>query len=458
MPDRITELKTALTAKLKENDDIAQAFKIEDGNVSVSVEQRDAFRKNLADAKEIKGLIEMETEAKDLHSFSGELDKYMGEVEGGSVATRVNAGLAGGNGNGSGNGSGLMSVKTLGEAFTQSLQFKDLRKSGGYTMREDFKLGAGWGEENVLNIGDLGSMLVKGEGGLEQKDVFTTSIAPSTTRGFGTMQRDPLIPMPQRTNRVRELFPAQPTTANLIDYFRVTGFTNNASPVAERAGGAFALKPQSTLTFAPAQAPVRTIAHWEAAHRNALADEPQLQSIINNELLYGLRLQEDYQILSGTGTSEDLLGVLNTSGIQLYSQTSGPGTDNKADALRRAATKVMLAYYEATGIVLHPNDWEDIELSKDGNDRYLFMMNVAVGMQQTLWRMRVVDTPAIAEGTSLVGAFGLGAQLYDREQANIRIAEQHADFFVRNAVVVLAEERLALAVKRPEAFVKVTLA
>lgn len=444
MPDRITELKTALATKMQANDDIAQAFKIEDnGGVVVSVEQRDAFRKNLDDAKDIKGLIDLELEAKDLRSFSGDLDKMLDATDP-SVAVAVAAGLAGGGG---GNLS-QKQIRTIGEMFTKSDQFQSMVKAGGYTMREDFRL------EGV----DLGSMYLGPQGGpMEQKDVYTGSIAPTTTRGFGTFQRDPLIPMPQRTNRVRDLFPVQPTTANLIDYFKVTGFTNNASPVAERSGGAFALKPQSTLTFAPAQAPVRTIAHWEAAHRNALADEPQLQGIINNELLYGLRLQEDYQILSGTGTSEDLLGVLNTSGIQLYAQSSGPGSDNKADAIRRAATKVMLAYYEATGVVLHPYDWEDIELSKDTQNRYLFMMNVAVGMQQVLWRMKVVDTPAIAENTVLVGAFGLGAQLYDREQANIRIAEQHADFFVRNAVVVLAEERLALAVKRPEAFVKITL-
>ena len=55
-----------------------------------------------------------------------------------------------------------------------------------------------------------------------------------------------------------------------------------------------------------------------------------------------------------------------------------------------------------------------------------------------------------------MGAFGTGAQLYDRQQANIRVSEQHSDFFVRNAVVILAEQRLALAVKRPEAFVKDT--
>ena len=182
---------------------------------------------------------------------------------------------------------------------------------------------------------------------------------------------------------------------------------------------------------------------------------------INNELLYGLRLAEDHQILNGTGTSEDLLGILNTPGIQTYGKTanSGPASDGKQDTIRRAATRCILAYFDPTGVVTHPYDWEDIELTKSDDDgHYMVTTNVTVGAESRLWRMTVVDSPAIAQGTALVGAFGLGAQLYDRMQANIRIAEQHADLFVRNAVAVLAEERLALAVKRPESFVKVTYA
>ena len=83
-------------------------------------------------------------------------------------------------------------------------------------------------------------------------------------------------------------------------------------------------------------------------------------------------------------------------------------------------------------------------------------MSVAGGAESQIWRIPVIDTPAIASGTALIGAFGTGAQLYDREAATIRISEQHSDFFVRNALVILAEERIALAVKRPESFVKVT--
>jgi HK97 family phage major capsid protein len=341
-------------------------------------------------------------------------------------------------------------IKSIGEMFLESAEFKSL--------------GNGRNGANMTSPWQAGVSLT----GYNVKDVY--SALPTGNPGsFGTIQRDPIVTPPMRTKRVRDLFPVRTTTAAVIEYFRQLGFTtvsgggtNNAAAVAERGTGAasatFGVKPQSSFQFVGEQAPVRTLAHWEAAHRNVLADEPQLRSIIDNELMYGLRLLEDSQILNGSGSGENLLGVLQTPGIQEYAWSDGatsPVPDTKADALRRAATLAFLAYYEPTGIVLHPNDWEDIELTKDSNGQYLVAVSVAMGGEPRVWRMPVVDTPAIAEGTGLVGAFGTGAQLYDREQASIRISEQHSDFFVRNAIVILAEQRLALAVKRPEAFVKV---
>src|SRR5690606_30997209 len=113
-------------------------------------------------------------------------------------------------------------------------------------------------------------------------------------------------------------------------------------------------------------------------------------------------------------------------------------------------------YYEPTGVVMHPNDWEDIELTKDANGQYLIAVSVALGGQPRLWRLPVVDTPACPEGTAIVGAFGTAVQPYGRAPANMRISEQHADFFIRNAIVILAEQRLAMAVKRPESIVVVS--
>ena len=420
--NRLSELQGALRAKMADNKTIADSFKIEDGTVVVSTEQKSAFDNNMRDIREIKSLIE---------GLEGmrEVDAWGSQPQGGSVAQASAA---------QGQWTEVPSAKTLGQMFLDSPEFKTL--NGG-------KNGANMPSPFQLNRGDVTGLW-------STKDIY--SALPSGTPGsFGSIQRDPIVVPPMRTKRVRDLFPSRTTTAAVIEYFRMTGFTNNAAAVAERSGSAFAAKPQSSFTFVGEQAPVRTLAHWEAAHRNVLADEPQLRSIIDNELLYGLRLQEDAQILNGDGTGENLLGIMETTGIQSYDWSDGALKDTKADAIRRAATLSFLAYYEPTGVVLHPNDWEDIELSKDDNGQYLVAVSVALGGEPRLWRIPVVDTPAMTEGTALVGAFGTGAQLYDREQASIRISEQHADFFVRNAIVVLAEQRLALAVKRPEAFVSV---
>jgi len=417
---------------MADNKAIADSFKVEDGVVVVSADQKAAFDRNMSDIREIKSLIEGLEQMDSVSSWSSEPQTE-------SVAAQLAASPAESRG---------YSAKSVGQAFVESAEFKALNAG---------KNGANMISPFVYNVKDVFSAMPTGP---------VTPI--SSVDNFGTFQRYPMVASPTRTRRVRDLFPARTTTAAVIEYFRQIGYTspagltpptNNAGMVAERSGAAFAAKPQSGLKFTGHQAPVRTMAHWEAAHRNVLADEPQLRSIIDNELMYGLRLLEDDQILNGDGSGENLEGILETSGIQTYSWSSGavtPVADTKADAIRRAATLSFLAYYEPTGVVMHPTDWEQIELSKDLNGQYLVAVSVALGGTPRLWRIPVIDTPAIDQGTALVGAFGTAAQIYDRDSASIRISEQHADFFVRNAIVVLAEQRMALAVKRPEAFVKVT--
>ncbi len=419
---RVAELKSALSTRLSAIEDgMNLGVKVDGSNVEVSTETADKIRGLMGEATEIKGLLAAEM-------FGSETKAWMNAPAERAVDIDVPV---------------KSERKSLGELFTGSQEFKNLIQSGGATMAAPYE----------LEVNDLPAM--------GRKDVYGANGAASYTRNMGSIQFDAMVPRAMRRIRVRDLFPVVTTSANLIDYFKVTGYaaggdSGNAASVPDRDSGAFGLKPKSDLEFQSQQAPVRTIAHWEAAHRNVLDDVPALQGVINNELLYGLQLEEDRQILSGSGLNEELTGILNTSDIQTY--TMG-GSEQKADALRRAATKVMLAYYEPTGYVIHPYDWEDVELQKGtGDGQYMLVTNVAVGAAAQVWRQPVVETPAITEGTFLTGSFGLGAQIYDRQQANVRIAEQHSDFFVRNAVAILAEERLALAVKRPESFVKGTFA
>ncbi|CUW44445.1 hypothetical protein B3286c1_1777 [Brucella vulpis] len=104
------------------------------------------------------------------------------------------------------------------------------------------------------------------------------------------------------------------------------------------------------------------------------------------------------------------------------------------------------------GHVLSPIDWTSIELLKDTQGRYI-IGNPQGTIAPTLWGLPVVTTQAMAAGKFLTGAFKLGAQIFDRWQARVEVATENEDDFIKNLVTILAEERLALAVYRPEAFI-----
>lgn len=258
-----------------------------------------------------------------------------------------------------------------------------------------------------------------------------------------------IITPPERILRIRDLLNIQTTDSNAIEYVEEIGFTNNAAPTAETSE-----KPESALTFELKTQSVKTIAHWIPASRQILDDASQIRSYIDNRLTYGLKVEEEDQILFGSGVSPNLPGIMNNASIQTYKWSDGTSGDTKIDCIRRAITKAVIAEYPVTGVVLHPNDKEDIDLAKGSNNHYIWV-NVAVGGQNKIWGVPIIETTAMNEGEALLGAFGIGAWLWDREQASVRIAEQHEDFFIKNMVAILAEERLALTVFRPEAFVSI---
>jgi HK97 family phage major capsid protein len=198
-----------------------------------------------------------------------------------------------------------------------------------------------------------------------------------------------------------------------------------------------------------------------------LADAPQLQSVIDTRLAYGLDKEEEDQLLWGTGASNDLTGILNTVGIIDYATAihavRGDDTnDTLLDKIRRARTNVALQFYEASGVALHPLDFEDIELLKGSDKRYLWV-TVPDGGGMRVWRLPVVETVALAnpdesgERHAIVGAFRMGAAIFDREGTNIEVGYANDDF-ITNYKRIRAEKRLALIVWRPSAFIDIETA
>lgn len=255
-----------------------------------------------------------------------------------------------------------------------------------------------------------------------------------------------LMPMDQRLF-LRDLLNWGRTTSNAIEYVRELLFTNNANVVSE-----LVTKPQSDITFELESAPVATIAHWIRASKQVLADAPMLQSYIDGRLMYGLKLKEEQQLLKGSGVG------LNLNGI--YTQATpyvNPGVtvqaETRIDRLRLAMLQVSLSEYDTDGIVINPIDWAAIELTKTTDNAYLFASPTGQ-IAPTLWGRPVVATQAMDAGDFLVGAFRMGAQGWDREDAAVEISLEDSTNFRDNACTIRCEERVGLTVFRTSAFVK----
>lgn len=265
-------------------------------------------------------------------------------------------------------------------------------------------------------------------------------------------QRDrTIVTLPEIGLRIRDLINVRETDSNLIQYVQETGFTNNAAATAEGAQ-----KPESALSYELVSAPAEVIAHWLPATRQVVSDAPQMRDLIDNRLTYGLRVAEEAEVLYGDGSSPNLQGIATHPDAQSYAWSSGTLGDNRIDAIRRAMALARIAGYPATGVAMHPNDWADFELLK-GEDGHYLWVNVNEGGVPRLWRIPVVESDAVTQGEPIVGAWRLAATLWDREQANVRLSDSHSDFFIKNKVAILAEERVALTIYRPEAFVVVDL-
>jgi HK97 family phage major capsid protein len=258
--------------------------------------------------------------------------------------------------------------------------------------------------------------------------------------------RLPGIIMPAlRRMTVRQLLMPGRTGSALIQFVQETGFQNEAAPVAEAAA-----KPQSDLSLELVDTTVKTLAHYIKASNQVIADVPQLQSYIDGRLRYGLMFVEETQLLAGDGTGQNLLGLIpqatafNVALLQV--------DDQQWDYIRRAMLQVRIAEYAATGIVLNPIDWASIETLKDANGRYIFG-NPGAATAPQMWGLPVVDTNAMPAGHFMVGAFAMAAQVFDREDANVQVSTEDQDNFIKNMVTIRAEERLAMAVYRPQSFI-----
>lgn len=323
-------------------------------------------------------------------------------------------------------------VKSLGLQAVESEQFKAFASAGSK------------GGRLAMDPVDIGSF---------HKAAITTA----TTQTTGTISMVPaervgFVAPVERQFMVRSLLPVYSTESNMIEFWRENVLTNAAAPQNASSPNEqdMQLKAEGGITFTLTQVAMTTLAWWIPVSRQIYQDAKQLAAYIDGRLRYGLMYEEEDEVLNSTGQNGELNGLYN----QATAYNRRATADSQLDTILKAFLQVTLSDFNADGIVMSNKDWTDILLLKDTQGRYLFGDPSAAQQNPVVWGRRCVPTNSITEGNFLTGAFQMSAALWDREQATVRVADQHSDFFIRNALCLLAEERIALAVYRPTGLVK----
>lgn len=290
---------------------------------------------------------------------------------------------------------------------------------------------------------------------------FRSNPFSATDESLTSITKLPGVPglLDQQPLRIAQLM-AQGTTDGLtIRYIKEDTYTQAATAVAEGAA-----KPGASLDVSEVDATVRKIAVYTKITEEMADDFAQMQSYVNARLGYMVQSLEDVHLLSGTGGSNQIKGVLNFSGIQTVSVASYTVT---ADAILAGISYVRGAngsgFLEPDAVIIHPLDYLNLKLAKDSNGQYHgggpFLGQYGVGGYTnvgSIWGLPAVITTSISRGTALTGAFRIASQIFRRMGLTIESTNSDQDDFIKNLMTIRAEERLALAVYKPDGFCTIT--
>lgn len=205
---------------------------------------------------------------------------------------------------------------------------------------------------------------------------------------------------------------------------------------------------------------VTKIAAWWDMEDEMVEDLPFWVSEINGRGLRLLAEVEEQQLLRGDGVGSNLLGILRREGVQQIT-----GAAPAQDVIYKGITAVQSATgLSADGLIIHPEDYQALRLSKDANGQYFgggFFQNQygngGIAWQPDIWGLKTVVSAAAEKGKPIVGALKAATTVYRKGGIRVESTNSDRDKFTRDVVTTRIEERLALAVRNPAAIAVVTL-
>ena len=207
---------------------------------------------------------------------------------------------------------------------------------------------------------------------------------------------------------------------------------------------------------------LKEVAVWWKITDDMAEDLPYVASEIQDQNDYAMQIKEEDQLLNGDGTGSNVNGLLARDGVQ---EIGDDDERSVADRIFHAKTMINKATgHNADALVISPDDYETLRLSKDANGQYYgggFFLPAYGGtgqlvIQETPWGLKTVVTPAAADGESVVGAFKAGGKVLRKGGRRVASTNSHEDDFTNDKITFRIKERMTLQVKYPADFVKVS--
>ena len=273
--------------------------------------------------------------------------------------------------------------------------------------------------------------------------------ANSARDATGVMRVDGIKRDPSNITNMMGIIPVVNTDSNVVRFVKESAYTDNAGAVAEGSAPS-----DSEFELTAEDAVVQKITAVMTISQEMLDDTPGLSSYLSTRLPGKINSSIDDQLIGGSGSSPNLLGLLNGGTVFAAGGFANAiESAQELDVLYVAMNQLAIANFAATGIVLNPTDFHKIALLKDTTNEYLrgnslisadgfFRINgVAVHMNNKL-----------SAGNFIVGDFSQGSQVWQREGLRVDFGYENNDNFDKYLVSVRGIARIAHSVYLPNAY------
>ena len=277
---------------------------------------------------------------------------------------------------------------------------------------DEFRSYPGRGQGRAFEIADYT--------GLEQRALVTTSTLAIPNMVLPPRVQDINIPP------LLSVVDVVSTSAGVVEWVTVSG---DPQAVVTPEGTA---KTEATLTFTPTSAPLDTLAHWVQITRQALEDASYIRSVVEGKLRRGLTL----------AIADAINDALVAATLPTASVPTGAGV-TLLDAIRVGIGTVQSAGYMPNAVMLNPADWAALDVAVMGGT----LGGPTIG--QSFWGLTPIPSRWQTAGVALVGDFRTGVVWFDRNVSSVFVTDSHADNFIKNILVILAETRGKAAVPEP---------